>query len=321
MGLQHLLAVGAAVTLACGHAHADLLTYVSASRTLTVNSTYGYYFNPSTAATGNWNTFANSYDPTGVHGGTGLASQDSTLGPDSIFGTLSARSCTGLNAGGSAASTLSAQFQITSDLNLSLTGSVSCDPVGLGCPYGFGAAGFATLSLSGPSGTIYSVRRPVTQGDCTVTGALNFSGLLPAGTYSITVSAQNSYQGEAAAAGGCKNAGVSFSAVFSASGVCCRGSTCSTSVTPASCTAPTAHAGAAFVSAATACNAGGNRTAPCCESDYNKAGGVSVQDIFDFLGDWFAGSPFARVGGDGTGAAPPIQSLFDFLTAWFAGCP
>jgi hypothetical protein len=37
------------------------------------------------------------------------------------------------------------------------------------------------------------------------------------------------------------------------------------------------------------------------------------------LSDWFAGSPFARIGGDGTGGAPTVQSMFDFLSAWFAG--
>jgi len=63
------------------------------------------------------------------------------------------------------------------------------------------------------------------------------------------------------------------------------------------------------------------RTTPCCEANYNKVGGITVQDLFDFLADWFAGSPYARVGGDGTGTAPTVQSLFDFLAAWFAtGC-
>jgi hypothetical protein len=106
-----------------------------------------------------------------------------------------------------------------------------------------------------------------------------------------------------------------------APGVCCRGATCNTTISQANCVAPGggSTAGAAFTTSASACNAAGNRTTPCCEANYNKAGGVSVQDIFDFLSDWFAGSPFARVGGDGTGAAPTVQSVFDFLGAWFGG--
>src|SRR5205807_2428787 len=81
------------------------------------------------------------------------------------------------------------------------------------------------------------------------------------------------------------------------SGVCCRGATCNSGVTQANCTAPNPHAGAVFVGAAAACNAAGNRTTPCCEANYNKSGAITVQDIFDFLADWFAGSAFARVGG------------------------
>lgn len=45
-----------------------------------------------------------------------------------------------------------------------------------------------------------------------------------------------------------------------------------------------------------------------CEGDFNSSGTVDVQDVFDFLGAWFAHSC-------------PVQSLFDFLSAWFGGCP
>ncbi len=55
-----------------------------------------------------------------------------------------------------------------------------------------------------------------------------------------------------------------------------------------------------------------------CPADYDGAVGLSVQDIFAFLNDWFAGtirSDFNGVGGLTT------QDIFDFLNAWFAGCP
>ncbi|HMN39886.1 MAG TPA: immunoglobulin domain-containing protein [Phycisphaerales bacterium] len=108
----------------------------------------------------------------------------------------------------------------------------------------------------------------------------------------------------------------------SPSGVCCRGATCLASVaSAAACTAllgTNAIAGASFVASA-ACNAAGNTTAPCCHADYNKVNGLSVQDIFDFLNDWFAGSPFAIVGSDGSGGTLGVQNIFDFLNTWFAG--
>jgi hypothetical protein len=107
-----------------------------------------------------------------------------------------------------------------------------------------------------------------------------------------------------------------------ASGTCCRGATCTTTFTTASaCTGSmgTALAGSVFV-ANGGCNASGNNRTPCCYADYNKVGGLSVQDIFDFLNDWFAGRQFAAVGTSGTGATLNVQNIFDFLNTWFAGC-
>ncbi|MGH7290904.1 MAG: hypothetical protein ACREJT_06815, partial [Myxococcota bacterium] len=107
-----------------------------------------------------------------------------------------------------------------------------------------------------------------------------------------------------------------------ASGVCCRGSTCNTTITSAAACSATLiggqTAGAAFPSAA-GCNAAVLSNTPCCYADYNKANGITVTDIFNFLTDWFAGSPYARVGGDGGPGALAVQNIFDFLTNWFAG--
>ena len=117
---------------------------------------------------------------------------------------------------------------------------------------------------------------------------------------------------------------VSITQATPATGVCCRGTTCNTSVTQANCTAPGAGIGATYAVGplGNACNVANNRIAPCCYADFNKTGGVTVQDIFDYLAAWFGGSPYARYAGDGTGGAPTAQSIFDFLAAWFAGpCP
>ncbi len=102
-------------------------------------------------------------------------------------------------------------------------------------------------------------------------------------------------------------------------GVCCRGTTCVFGIAPAICT-PSGAAGARFVVAA-ACNASASPATPCCHADFNKANGVNVQDIFDYLAEWFAGSAFAKVGGDGAPAALDIGDIFNFLADWFAGCP
>ena len=105
-------------------------------------------------------------------------------------------------------------------------------------------------------------------------------------------------------------------------GVCCRGATCNASVASgAACTGSLIAgqlAGASFPNAAS-CNAGGSTTTPCCYADYNKVNSITVQDIFDYLNDWFAGSPFAATGGNGTPGTLTVQAIFDFLNAWFGG--
>ncbi len=56
---------------------------------------------------------------------------------------------------------------------------------------------------------------------------------------------------------------------------------------------------------------------PSCPADFNGTGGLTVQDIFDFLGAWFSGDPRADFNGVG---GISVQDIFDFLGAWFAGC-
>jgi hypothetical protein len=55
---------------------------------------------------------------------------------------------------------------------------------------------------------------------------------------------------------------------------------------------------------------------PLCRADFNYSGRLEVQDLFDFLGAWFAGDPRADFNGRGLHQ----QDIFDYLAAWFAGC-
>lgn len=54
-----------------------------------------------------------------------------------------------------------------------------------------------------------------------------------------------------------------------------------------------------------------------CLADVNQSGGLSVQDIFDFLGAYFAGQMAADFNQSGDVS---VQDIFDFLTAYFEGC-
>jgi hypothetical protein len=108
-----------------------------------------------------------------------------------------------------------------------------------------------------------------------------------------------------------------------ASGVCCRGASCTTGFadqTACSAAGPVLQPGAAnkFVASAS-CNVLGNNVSPCCYANYNHNATLEVQDIFDFLNDWFAGKKIAIPGGDGVSGTLAVQNIFDFLNAWFAG--
>jgi probable HAF family extracellular repeat protein len=54
-----------------------------------------------------------------------------------------------------------------------------------------------------------------------------------------------------------------------------------------------------------------------CRADFNGSGAVSVQDIFDFLADYFAGEFDADFNNSHTLS---VQDIFDFLAAYFTGC-
>ncbi len=113
-----------------------------------------------------------------------------------------------------------------------------------------------------------------------------------------------------------------FTFATTTGGLCCRGATCATTFTTAAACAATlipGHtAGARFIPAATTC-APAAVPPPCCLADYNKALNITIQDIFDFLSDWFAASPYANTGSTGAPAPLTVENIFDFLAAWFAG--
>jgi beta-glucanase (GH16 family) len=54
-----------------------------------------------------------------------------------------------------------------------------------------------------------------------------------------------------------------------------------------------------------------------CPADFNGAGGLTVQDIFDFLSAYFGADNRADFNGDGVLS---VQDLFDFLASYFGGC-
>jgi subtilisin-like proprotein convertase family protein len=151
--------------------------------------------------------------------------------------------------------------------------------------------------------------------------ARTFNGLPAAGTWTLTIRDHAGSDVGTVASWTLRIKQGGASPCSAPAGVCCRGATCTTSITSqAACAGSLAGAlaGASFASSA-ACNTGPNTASPCCYPDYNKLDGVSVQDIFDFLNDWLAGKKFALVGGSGDSGDLNVQNIFDFLNAWFAG--
>jgi hypothetical protein len=70
-------------------------------------------------------------------------------------------------------------------------------------------------------------------------------------------------------------------------GACCHGATCQ-SITSPSCAA---IVGARFLGGTSCTPVAAGGPNPCCPADFNNSGGLSPQDIFDFLNAWFAGCP------------------------------
>jgi hypothetical protein len=61
-----------------------------------------------------------------------------------------------------------------------------------------------------------------------------------------------------------------------------------------------------------------NFRTPNCRADFNGSGGVTVQDIFDFLAAYFGNDPRADINDSGD---VTVQDIFDYLSAYFTGCP
>ena len=73
------------------------------------------------------------------------------------------------------------------------------------------------------------------------------------------------------------------------------------------------------VTSSNTANLAATGTKIACRCDTNANGTLEVQDIFDFLNLWFAGSPQADFNGGGLS----VQDIFDFLSCWFGrplGC-
>lgn len=58
-------------------------------------------------------------------------------------------------------------------------------------------------------------------------------------------------------------------------------------------------------------------SSPGCPADFDGDGVSTVNDIFAFLGAWFAGATAADADGSGTVS---VQDIFVFLNLWFQGC-
>jgi hypothetical protein len=95
------------------------------------------------------------------------------------------------------------------------------------------------------------------------------------------------------------------------SGACCYGTFCHVT-TAAFC----AQAGATFRGVGEPCKFAGNPVT-CCPANFNQQGGLTVQDIFDFLATYFANGPTADFNASG---GLSVQDIFDFLAAYFTGC-
>lgn len=57
---------------------------------------------------------------------------------------------------------------------------------------------------------------------------------------------------------------------------------------------------------------------PCVSADFDHSGVITIDDLFAYLGVWFASGPGADYNANGT---VEVQDIFDYLAAWFINCP
>jgi hypothetical protein len=90
-------------------------------------------------------------------------------------------------------------------------------------------------------------------------------------------------------------------------GSCCTGTACTEVASAAECV------GGHFGGAGSTCPTPPN----CCQADINNSGGLTVQDLFDYLDFWISGDPRADID-----ANPGVtqNDLFTFLALYLAGC-
>jgi len=107
-------------------------------------------------------------------------------------------------------------------------------------------------------------------------------------------------------------AGIGIVCIDCGVGACCDGAICRLTSRN-----ECGGANAGYAGNGTRCNPPGIWNAPCCFADYNHSGAVTVQDIFDFLANYFAGNPNTNINGAG---GLTVQDIFDFLEQYFTGC-
>jgi hypothetical protein len=170
-----------------------------------------------------------------------------------------------------------------------------------------GPAGFTlsvTETVSSPN-VMYALYQGACDGfelDCQTTDTNRTFTLASGTTYYLLVARESNNDFTL----GATQPNLTITAAAGTSGACCTGTVC-VATTIENCTA-------GFKPGAI-CDP--LNPVACCPANINGVGGVSVQDIFDFLGFYFSGDPRADFNGNG---AITVQDIFDFLAAYFTAC-
>ena len=199
----------------------------------------------------------------------------------------------------------------------------SAPPVSIGACDGFpvdnwsawwryDATGPGTLRVASSGGTVMGLWEQNAPGSCPATGPTTLCYVVPPArdiaiqsgkSYLMLIKTSNDAQPNDLTT-------LTFTFTPSLTGACCCGAHCSIT-TPEAC----AGGNSAFAGNGTACVPASSLT-PCCRADYNRTGGVTVQDIFDFLAGFFANNGCADMNDSGSVS---VQDIFDFLAAFFGG--
>ncbi len=186
------------------------------------------------------------------------------------------------------------------------------------------ACGYSSSSSCAP----VIITHPVVAGQQLLMRTGGYPGSINTGVTTLTLTITPPATGACCqASGACAaTAAADCAGFYSGDGSACNpnpcpqpvGACCTTTACTVASSAVCAGGGGTYQGTGTPCLGQPGNRITCCAANFNAEGGITVQDLFDFMAAYFAGDLRADIN---RSATITVQDLFDFLGLYFQGCP